>query len=63
MFLHTLTVINQHCDKYIMYQNTIENALNVIMWISVVPHQVGITTIVKVAWIMRFLGEMHIQTP
>ena len=46
-----------------MYQKNIENALNVIMWISVVLHQVGITTIVKVAWIMRFLGEMHIQTP
>ena len=58
-----MTVINQHCDKYIMYQNTIENALNVIMWISVVPHQVGFTTIFKVAWIMRFLGERHIQTP
>ena len=63
MFLDTMTVINHHFDKYTMYQNTIDNALNVIMWISVVPHQVGITTIVKVAWIRRFLGEMHIHTP
>ena len=46
-----------------MYQNTTDNALNVIMWISVVPHQVDITTFVKVAWIRRFLGEMHIHIP
>ena len=62
MFLDTMTVINHHFDKYTMYQNTIDNALNVIMWISVVPHQVGITIIVKVAWIRRFLGETHIHT-
>ena len=48
MFLDTMTVINHHFDKYTMYHNTIANALNVIMWISVVPHQVDITTIVKV---------------
>ena len=63
MFLDTMTVINHHFDKYTMYQNTIDNALNVIMWISVVPHQVGITIIVKAAWIRRFLGETHIHTP
>ena len=63
MFLDTMTVINHHFDKYTMYQNTIDNALNVVMWISVVPHQVGITIMVKVAWIRRFLGETHIHTP
>ena len=47
MFLDTMTVINHHFDKYTMYHNTINNALNVIMWFSVVPHQVGITTIVS----------------
>ena len=51
IFSDTLTVINYQADKCIIYQNTIDNELNVIMWISVVPHQVGITTIVKVAWI------------
>ena len=63
MFLDTMTVINHYFDKYFMYQNTTDNALNVIMWISVVPHQIDITTFVKVAWIRRFLGEMHIHTP
>ena len=63
MFLDTMTVINNHSDKCNIYQNTIDNVLNFIMWISVVPHQVGITTIVKVAWIRRFLGETHIHTP
>ena len=62
MFLDTMTVINQHFDKYTIDQNTIDDVLNFIMWISVVPHQVGITTIVKIAWIRRFLGEMHIHT-
>ena len=62
MFLDTTTVINHHFDKCTVYQNTIDNALNVIMCINVVPHQVGITTIVKVAWIRRFLDKMHIQT-
>ena len=63
MFLDTMTVIKNHSDKCNIYQNTIDNVLNFIMWISVVPHQVGITTIVKVAWISRLLGEMHIHTP
>ena len=63
MFLDTTTVINHHFEKCTIYQNRIESALNVIMWISVVPHQVGITTIVKIAWIRRFLGETHIHTP
>ena len=62
MFLD-MTVIKNHSDKCTIYQNTIDNALNLIMWISVVPHQVGITTIVKIAWIRGFLGEMHIHTP
>ena len=62
MFLDTTSVINHHFDKCTIYQNTIESALNVIMWISVVPHQVGITTIIEVAWTRRFLGEMHIHT-
>ena len=63
MFLDTMTVIKNHSDKCTIYQNTIDNVLNFIMWISVVPHQVGITTIVKVAWIRRFLSETHIHTP
>ena len=63
MFLDTTTLINYHSDKYTIYQNTIDNALNDIMWVSVVPHQVGISTIVKVAWIRRFLGETYIHTP
>ena len=63
MLLDTTTVINHHCVKYTIYQNTIANALNFIMWISVVSHQNGITTIVKVAWIKRFLSETHIHTP
>ena len=63
MFFDTTTVINHHLDKCTIYQNAIESALNVIMWISVVPHQVCITTIAKVAWIRRFLGETHIHTP
>ena len=49
MFLDTTTVINHHSDKCTIYQNTIDNVLNVILCIGVVPHQVGITTIVKVA--------------
>ena len=63
MFLDTMTVIKNHSDKCNIYQNTIDNVLNFIMWISVVPHQVGITTIVKVTWIRRFLDETHIHTP
>ena len=63
MILETLTVFNYHSEKFIIFQNTIGNAPNFTFWISVVPHQVGITTIVKVAWIRRFLGEMHIHTP
>ena len=63
MFLHTTTVLKNHFDKCTIYQNTVDNALSLIMWISVVPHQVGVTTIVKVAWIWRFLGETHIHTP
>ena len=63
MFLDTTIAINHHSDKCTIYQNTVDNVLNLIMRISVVPHQVGITTIVKVAWIRRFLGEMHIHTP
>ena len=63
MFLDTTTVINHHSNKCIIYQNTIDIVLNVILWIGVVPHQVGITTIVKVAWNRRFLGKTHICTP
>ena len=63
MILDTTTVIKHHFDKYIFYKNTIGNVLNLIMWISVVPHQVGIATIVEVAWIRRFLGETPIHTP
>ena len=63
MIFDTMTFINHHCLKFTIYQNTIENVLNLIMWISVVPYQVGITTIVKVAWIRRFLGEIHTHTP
>ena len=62
MFLHTTTAIHKQSGKYIFYQYTIDNVLNPIMWIIVVPHQVGITTIFKVAWIRRFLGETHIHT-
>ena len=62
MILDTTTVIKHHFDKYTFYKNTIGNVLNLIMWISVVPHQVGITTIVEVAWIRRFLGETPIHT-
>ena len=62
MFLDITTVINHYLDKCIIYQNTIDNVLNLIMWISVVPHQVDITTIFKVAWIRRFLGEAYIHT-
>ena len=62
MFLDTKTVVNQHFDQFTINQNTIDNALNVILWISVVPHQVGITTIDEVTWIRRFLGEMLIHT-
>ena len=40
IFLDTMTTINHHFDKCIIYQNTIDNVLNAIMWISVVPHQV-----------------------
>ena len=60
MFMDTITVIKHHFDKYIIYQDTIGNVLNLIVWISVVPHQVGITTIVEVAWIRRLLGETQI---
>ena len=63
IFLDTKTVIDHHFDKYTIHLNFIENVLNFIMWISVVPHQLGITTIVKVTWIRRFLGETHIYTP
>ena len=63
MFLDTTTVINHHSDKCTIYQNTIDNVMNVILWVGVVPHQVGITTIVKVAWIRRFLGKTYICTP
>ena len=61
-FLDTMTALHHYFDKCTTYQNTIDNVLNLIMWISVVPHQVGITTIVKIAWIRRFLGEMNIHT-
>ena len=63
MFLDTTAVVKNHSDKCTIYQNTVENAPNLIMWISVVPHQFGITTIFKVAWIRRLLGETHIHTP
>ena len=60
--------LGHHCCLYksfwhnwAIYQNHEENAVH-FMWISVVPHQVGITTIVKVAWIRRFLSEMHTHT-
>ena len=62
MILDTMTVIKHHFDKCTINQDTVDNELNLIMWISVVPHQVGITTIVEVAWIRRFLGEMQIYT-
>ena len=63
MFLDTTIVSKNHSDICTIYQNSIDNALNIIMWISVVPHQVGITTIVKEAWTRRFMGEMHTHTP
>ena len=63
IFLDTKTVIDHHFDKYTIHQNSIENVLNFIMWIGIVPHQLGITSIVKVAWIRRFLCEMHTYTP
>ena len=63
IFFHTTTVLINHFDKHIIYQNTINNALNLIKWISVVPHQVSITTVFKIAWIRRFLGDFHIHTP
>ena len=63
MFLDTIAVIDYHFEKCTVYHNAKGNALNRIMCISVVPHQVGITTIVKVAWIRRFLGERRIHTP
>ena len=63
MFLNTMTAINHHSDKCTIHKNTIDNDLNLIMRISVVPHQLGITTIVKVTWIRRFLGEIHTHTP
>ena len=63
MFLDTMTAINHHSDKCTIHKNTIDNDLNLIMRISVVPHQLGITTIVKVTWIRRFLGEIHTHTP
>ena len=58
-----LAVVKNHCFKFTIHQNTVDNASNFIMWTSVVPHQVGITTTVEVAWIRRFLGEFHIHTP
>ena len=63
MFLDTMTAINHRSNKFTTFMNTIDNVLNLIMWIRVVPHQVGITTIVEIAWIRRFLDEMHIYTP
>ena len=63
MFIDTITVIKHHFDKCTIYQDTIDNVLNLIMCISVVPHQVGITTIVEVAWIRRLLDETQIHTP
>ena len=63
IFLDTTTVLNHQLDECTIHLNSIENVLNFIMWISVVPHQLGITTIVKVTWIRRFLGETHIYTP
>ena len=60
IFLDTITVLNYHFLQFTIHINFIENTPNLIKWISVVPHQVGITTIVKVAWIRRFLGETHI---
>ena len=62
MFLQTMTVVKNHYFKFTIYQNTEGNGCNFIMWISIVPHQVGITTFVKVAWIRRFLGEYQIHT-
>ena len=61
MLLDTIVVSINHSDICTIYQNHEENAVH-FMWISVVPHQVGITTIVKIAWIRRFLSEMHIHT-
>ena len=63
MILDTTTVINHDFDKITTNQNTVGNVQNFILWISVVPHQFGITTIGKEAWIRRFLSEMHIHTP
>ena len=63
MLLATMTAINYHSEKITIYQNTIGDVLNFVFWISIVPHQFGITTIVKVAWIRRLPGEMHIHTP
>ena len=63
MLLDTMTAINYHSDKCTIYQHTINNVLNVIMWINIVPHQLGITSIIEVAWIRRFLDEKHIHTP
>ena len=63
MILDIITVINHHFEKCTIHKNTIDNALNIIMRISEVPHQLGISTIVKEAWIRRFLGETHIHTP
>ena len=45
MFLDTMTAINHHSDKCTIHKNTIDNGLNLIMRISVVPHQLGIATI------------------
>ena len=63
MFLDTTIVINHHFEKCTIHKNTIDNDLNIIMRISEVPYQLGISTIVKEAWIRRFLGETHIHTP
>ena len=58
-----MAILINHFDKLIIYQNTEKNALSLIKWISVVPHKLGITTIVKIAWIRRFLGDLHICIP
>ena len=59
MFLDTTTVIKHHSHKCTIYQNTIDNVLNLILRIGVVPHQLGATAIIEVAWISRLLGETH----
>ena len=63
MFLDTTTAPENHFFICILYQNTKDDASSRIKWISVVPYKLGITTIFKIAWIRRFLGETHIHTP